>query len=108
MSLPIYQPGNGLAGLQQSFSLMQTGWSQQINPVITQPWNSGLLLKNVALVSGSNTVNHLLAKKLTGWVAVRFHGSWANIYDTQDSNQTPNLTLILVSSGIVIVDLWVF
>jgi len=44
---------------------------------------------------------------LTGWNPTRIRAS-ATIFDTQDSNQTPQLTLNLVASANVVVDLLVF
>jgi hypothetical protein len=102
MSLPILQTED------QDLMLMQTRWASQLNPVIALPWSTGVLLKSVVLASGSNTINHLLARNLQGWIPVRFHGGFAQIYDTQDTNTMPSLTLKLTSSAGVTVDLLVF
>lgn len=101
MSLPIFHTDN------KDFQLMQTGWAQQLNPVIELPFNKGILLQNISLLTGSNTVNHKLGRKLQGWVITRIRSN-ASVYDTQDLNQTPQLTLSLVASGNVTVDLLVF
>ena len=87
---------------------MQVNWASILNPLIGSPTASPTLLQNVSLASGSNSVNHLLGQKLTGWYPVRFHGAFAQIYDTQDSNKNPQLTLLLNSSAAVVVDLLVF
>lgn len=102
MTLPIYLTDD------KNLCLMQTKWASQIDPVLAQPWNSGILLKNVTLLTGNNTINHLLQRKLIGWVPVRFRGSWAQIYDNQDTNSSPQLTLKLNASANVVIDLWVF
>jgi hypothetical protein len=102
MSLPIFQNDD------RDFSMMQTKWASQLNPVLELPWSTGVLLKNVVLASGSNTINHKLARNLQGWVPVRFHGGFAQIYDTQDTNTMPSLTLMLTASAGVTVDLLVF
>lgn len=91
-----------------SLDLMQTQWAQQINPVLANPLSSTLILKNVSLTPGDNSVNHLLGQKLQGWFIVRMHGNFSQIYDTQDQNQIPNLTLQLNSSAAVIIDLVVY
>jgi predicted RNA binding protein YcfA (HicA-like mRNA interferase family) len=91
----------------KDFSLMQNAWATILNPVIALPINKGLILKNIALVTGSNKVNHRLGRKLQGWFLVRKRGS-ADIYDEQDSNQMPSLTLSLNSSADVTVDIFVF
>lgn len=101
MSLPIYQSDS------REMSLMQTAWAQQLNPVISLPISQGSILENIQLSTGSNTINHLLGRKLQGWYIVR-QRSAASVYDTQDSNQRPTLTLLLTSSASVSVDLFVF
>ena len=101
MSLPIYLTQN------KDLGLMQTGWAQQLNPVIQNPLTQGILLKNVPLVSGANVINHLLGRKLQGWIVTRIQGAFT-LYDTQSSNPMPELTLQLVSSAASQVDLYVF
>lgn len=91
----------------QSLSLMQTAWASQLNPVLAAPFLQGILLKNVTLVAGDNTVNHKLGRKLQGWVLSRVRAA-ATIYDKQDSNQMPALTLVLNTDADVVVDLYVF
>jgi hypothetical protein len=87
--------------------LMQTQWAQTIDPIITNPLNSASVLKNISLVTGANVVNHKLGANLQGWYCSRIRAA-ASIYDTQDTNQTPQLTLNLVASAPVVVDLVVF
>lgn len=101
MSLPIQHTDD------QDLMLLQTKWSSAINPVINQPWNSGVILKSVVLATGSNTINHKLGRALQGWVVIRMRSS-ATVYDTQDSNTMPALTLKLTASANVTVDLLVF
>ncbi len=86
---------------------MQNKWASAIDPVLSNPTVNNLVLKNIALVSGANTISHKLGRKLQGWNTSRIRAS-ATIYDTQDSNQTPHLTLTLVASTAVVVDLVVF
>jgi hypothetical protein len=95
--------------LPQRLSLpsMQTTWAQQLDPVIANPLNNSLILKNISLVAGSNVIPHLLGRKLVGWIPTRVRAS-ATLYDTQDASQTPQLTLTLVASAPVVVDLAVF
>ncbi len=87
---------------------LQTLWAAQLNPLLSRPDAGWLLLKNVSLISGDNVINHLLGKRLTGWEVVRMHNQYAQVYDTQDTNRTPELTLVLNSNGPVLVDLKVF
>jgi hypothetical protein len=86
---------------------IQQNTAKVVNPLTTVPLNSGSILPNVTLVTGANSVNHLLGRALVGWFLVR-QRSAASIYDTQDTNLTPTLTLSLVSSADVVVDIFVF
>ena len=99
--LPYFQSSDRI------LSQLQTAWASLINPVITLPQSQGIILPNVSLASGANVVNHMLGRKLQGWQIVRQRAS-ATIYDTQDLNQTPQLTLNLTASGAVVVNLFVF
>lgn len=101
MALPIFQSSS------RELLLLQTGWASQIDPVLQLPLNSGVLLKSVVLASGPNTINHTLGRKLQGWILTRVRSS-ATVYDTQDTNSQPTLTLQLTASAGVTVDLFVF
>lgn len=92
---------------KQNWDLAQTTWASQLDPLIKNPLNSASRLQNVSLAAGSNTINHLLGRPLQGWYTTRVRAS-ATIYDTQDSNIMPNLTLVLVASAPVVIDLVVF
>lgn len=68
----------------------------------------GQLLKDISLTTGqTNSVDHKLQRKLVGYFLV---GNSANsvVYDSQASNQTPDLTLNLLCSANTTVSLWVF
>lgn len=101
MALPLFQTQI------RELSLLQTKWKGELDPLLAKPEAQSLILKEISLSSGSNTVNHLLGRKLQGWKVVRQRAS-ASIYDTQDSNQMPELTLLLTSNNPVVVDLEVF
>lgn len=90
-----------------SWDMSSTPWASAIEPVISNPANNSIILKNVALVLGKNVINHLLGQKLAGWKTTRIR-ALATIYDAQDQNPTPTLTLVLISSAPVMVDLEVF
>lgn len=87
--------------------LMQTKWAQELNPIIANPLLQNNILPNISLVSGVNVINHKLGRKLIGWQPSRIRAS-ATFFDQQDTNQTPELTLVLVSSAPVVIDLVVF
>lgn len=101
MNLPIF-----LSKLQD-LMMMQTKWAGVLNPMLSNPSIQSVILPNVVLKNGTTVVNHLLGRTLIGWRLIRVRAA-ATIYDTQDSNQTPNLTLVLVSNAAVMVDLEVF
>lgn len=86
---------------------MENTWASMIEPFLNNVANNSVLLENISLVAGSNVINHRLGRKLKGWKPTRIRSS-ATLYDTQDSNQTPQLTLVLVSSAPCVIDLEVF
>lgn len=102
MSLPIFHAFD-----EKNFGLLQTNWASQINPLLGNPVANGIILKNVALINGTTVVNHLLGRRLQGWVVTRQRAA-ASIYDLQDQNQMQNLTLVLSSSASVVVDIYVY
>lgn len=91
----------------KGIDLMQTSWAADINPLLKNAVLQGILLKNVSLTTGANSVNHKLGRKLQGWMLTRVRAA-ATIYDTQDANSMPELTLTLNSSANVVVDIYVF
>lgn len=99
--LPIFISAN------KDLVMMQNKWSSQLNPFLINPSNNSSILKQISLTNGSNTINHLLGRKLQGYRLIR-QRALANIYDLQDDNPSPALTLVLVSDANVIVDIEVF
>lgn len=87
--------------------MLQTQWSAALNPVINNPPNKCNVLSSVTLQTGNNVINHLLGRKLQGWKLVRQRAA-ASVYDNQDNNQSQDLTLVLISSAPVVVDIEVF
>ena len=84
-----------------------TKWATAIDPVLSSSIVAGSLLTGVSLVSGATVVNHKLGRKLQGWIIVGISAA-ATVHDNQASNQTPDKTLILVSSAAAVANLWVF
>lgn len=101
MSLPIFQSDS------EPMTLMQTSWAKYLRPFLENPFLQGRVLTGVVLTSGSNVVNHKLSRKLQGWVIVGQNAS-ATFYDAQASNKSPQLTLVLIASGAVTINLYVF
>jgi hypothetical protein len=98
--LPQFQDDN------KALALMQNAWASALNPLFSAQ-NQSQILENVALINGTTRVNHKLGRKLIGWHIVRQRAS-ASIYDTQDTNPTPEIDLVLVSSANVTVNIEVF
>lgn len=88
-------------------STVQRNLVRTLNPIFNTPTLGGNLLTEQSLAIGANNINHGLGRNLNGWQIVRQRAQ-ANIWDSQDSNQTPNLTLALNSSAAVVCDIYVF
>ncbi len=101
MSLAIYKSSD------QNLMILQNNWSRQLNPLLANPSNQASILKEVSLAVGTNVINHKLGQKLQGWKIIRQRAD-ASVYDAQDSNQSPQLTLVLITNNPVVVDLEVF
>lgn len=101
MSLPIYKSDD------QALMHLQTNWAQQLNPLVSSAICAGTLLKSIQLKTGANVISHKLGRNLQGWIVTRLRAG-ITIYDTQDSNATPALTLTLTASAPATIDLCVF
>lgn len=86
---------------------LQSNIISSLQSVIQNQLVNGRVIKDQKLTVGSNTINHGLNQTLQGWIIVRKRAS-SDIYDEQDSNKTPALTLILHASADVTVDIYVF
>lgn len=67
----------------------------------------GLLLTEVDLSTGANSIAHKLGRELRGWIVVRNRAD-SRLWDTQDNNTFKSKTLALNASADTTVDLWVF
>ena len=92
----------------QILSRVQDNIEQAIGALPSTEILQGRLVKSVSLLSASTVkVAHKLGRPVIGWIVVRQRGN-AAIWDVQDSNPSPSLTLDLNCSSNVTVDLWVF
>lgn len=96
--LPIFQDEN------QNFMLMQTRWQSVLNRWLGIPLSSGILLSDVVLASGANTINHLLARTQQGWMLTDINAA-VTVYRSAAFNDK---TLTLTASGAATVSLYVF
>ena len=92
---------------QLSWESARTKWKSILDVLLGNPSLNCSILQDVSLANGTTVINHRLGRKLQGWRVVRIDGA-ATIYDQQDSNPNPQLTLVLVSSAAVITSLEVF
>lgn len=115
-------PPNSFSDVSESMSdvvrgvnTLQNNISDAFIPIIAKSQNDSNILTNITLLPPSslpsghnyNIINHGLGKTLSGWKIVRKRAA-SDIYDVQDNNNQPSLTLWLVSSQKVVVDLEVF
>lgn len=87
--------------------MVQTRWASILTPLLINPLLDGAVLKQVALSTGANTINHKLGRKLQGYL-ITMQDAASSIYSTQNTNTMPQLTLQLVASAPVNVDLYVY
>lgn len=90
--------------LKLSWDLSQTRWASILEPFISNPFNSGNLLKDINLANGVTNIDHTLGRMQQGWVITDINGS-AWVYRSAPFNDT---TLQLTSNGEVTVNLYVF
>jgi hypothetical protein len=87
---------------------LQNNIAESLQPIIKNTRLDSLILKNIVLISGPVTkVPHKLGRVLSGWNVVRQRAQ-ATVWDTQDSNLSPELYLYLKTSADVVVDIEVF
>lgn len=85
---------------------METQWSSQLNPMLSNSLNSVQILKNVALINGTTVINHKLGFPMNGWFIVD-QTSAASIYRPTTASFNSQ-TLTLVSSAATTINLGVF
>lgn len=96
-----------VSGLDALTSQLQTNIAQALRPLLNNLLLNGRVLEQVTLAIGTNVVPTGLGRPVLGWVITRKRSA-ANIYDSQDSNTTPALNLLLVSDAVATVDIYVF
>ncbi len=79
-------------------------WATTLNPILVNPLNSIIILKNIALINGATIINHGLGRLMQGWIIIDVNGA-ATIYRSAPLNPS---TLTLTSNAAVTVTLGVF
>lgn len=77
---------------------------KSLQPITSNPLVQGIILQDIQLVAGSNTVNHKLNRVMQGWSIVDIQAA-ATIYRTEAFNAT---SLTLNVSASCTVNLYVF
>jgi hypothetical protein len=97
------------ANVLRVINTLQNNIQNSINPMVSKIQNDSTQLISVSLLAGQNNIiNHTLNRILNGWSIVRMRSVAAKIYDTQDNNPSPNLTLWLTPDVNVTVDILVY
>lgn len=90
-----------------SWDLANPRWASILNPLLANPLVNGRILQDEEVASGRNIINHGLGRKLQGYI-VTLNNANVTFYDSQATNQMPDLTLILNASGAATINLYVF
>ncbi len=98
MALPIYKDPN------TNLMLLQTQWTSQLNPVLSNPMTDPSVLKSISISTGVNVINHKLGRPMQGWFITDVDAS-ISLHRSAPFN---NLTLTLTSSGPATINLAVF
>ena len=99
--------GNPIAQVQTSnkdVNQLQKNISQAVAPLTANPVNTGIIVQNVALAIGDNTVETKLGRKIQGWQIARQIGPFSQITETSENFDI----LVLHSSAATTVNLYVF
>lgn len=91
----------------QRINLMQDRFVEGLEAALSSELLDSIILSNVVLVSGDNTISHRLGRVLKGWIVTRISAA-VSLYDRQTTNTIPDRTLVINASGGATVDLLVF
>lgn len=83
---------------------MQDNAADVLNVITSKQILDGNLLQNVSLISGQNSIPHLLGRPALGWIIVDKNAT-CDVYSFKSFD---NVFLYLQSSGAVTMSLWVF
>ena len=86
------------------WSLANPKWSAELNPVITNPLNNVIILKNINLSTGANVINTGLQDVQQGWFIVDINAP-ITVYR---SSPFSKLTMSLTCSGPAVANIGVF
>ena len=95
---------NRLRGADSLLNRIQDSIHQWTQQIVNIPIISGVLLEDISLTTGSNSVEHKLGRKLRGWWVVDKN---ANVTIYRSAAKEDKI-LTLTASGSVTVSIWVF
>lgn len=101
------EESNTIENLSRIINQLQSNIEESILSILNKSQNDNFILTNIQLTTGLNIINHKLGKVLNGWNITRLRSN-AIIWDIQDTNTQPNLTLLLMSNSNCVIDLKVF
>jgi len=88
----------------RDLNLVQEIIKQTFDSILRNPLLDGVVLKSVALASGSNTIGHGLGRNYVSWALFR-PSAVLTLYET--ASPDPSQFLVLVASATAVVDLLV-
>jgi hypothetical protein len=89
-------PDQNLNAVQDNIHVFTT--QLEVNPLL-----DGALVEDQVLAIGNNIINHTLDRELQGWVVTDVNAA-TDIYKTSSNDKQ----IVLNSSAIATIDLWVF
>ncbi len=93
------------AELVRVINQLQSNIENSINPLVQNTHNDSIIIPRVRLLTGQNNIiNHLLNRPLVKWCLIRVRGQ-CQVWDDQDNNTSPQLTLWLLTDQDVTVDI---
>lgn len=96
-----------VANTSEDTAKLQERLQEYLQPITKCPLIDGVLLTDLVLPAGTNTISHKLGRKLIGWIVVRNQAN-SVLWDGQNGNSLPEKTLIISCSAPTTIDLWVF
>jgi hypothetical protein len=98
-----------LKDLIKAVNNLQDNILEAITQIVNKDQLDRLMLKNIVLYPNKvNVVSHKLGRELQGYSVCRNHGGYSWLTDTQDTNLSPHLTLLLTTPTQCTIDLEVW
>ena len=100
--------GNLASDMNLSLNQLQDSLVNSLNPVFKIAMLDGVLITNIVLVSGVNTISNPILRLVQGVLIVK-KSAFADVHTGgQTTNITPNKTIVLTASAPCTIDCWIF